>query len=173
MTTPERKSDEMTPGCRVYHSRQELTEKVVTGERGGRRSNKIPSPILNQLLAIPGIVGAEVHVYHVAIYRSPMFEWKEIEPRVWELLDCFNLGVGNLLFEAAPDDCVPVEMGQGFRLIFQQEGSPNLICAVLEHQGHIVWKDGPIDHKNFTREQHLERVRMLLANAGLPDGVKL
>lgn len=173
----ERRADHPSDSIRVYHCNQELTGRVVAAERGSiaaeGKDDTTPA-ILYRLLEIRGVMAAEVHVYHVVIHKAPMFEWEAVEKQVWELLDCFNLGEGNLMLELDTDDCDPVDIGKGFRIIFQRdETSPNLVRAALEHEGRVIWQDGTINHKTFTREQHLNRVRMLLANAGLPDGVTI
>lgn len=163
-----RMKNELGQGACVYHSRQELSSTLHVAERG-TTTNDSPA-LLQDMLRIPGVIAAELHSYHVTLHRSPMFEWEEIDPHVWAILDCFNLGEGGLFTDVPADE--PIDLGQGFRLLFQREDA-SLVRAMLEQDGRVVWQDDTINYQTFTREQHLDRVRLLLSNAGLPAGVKL
>ena len=76
---------------RVYFSKQKLVATICAGEAGMPQELLADAdPFLETLLAIPGVYTAEYHQYHVAIRKTPMHDWEEIEPHLLKLLSSFN-----------------------------------------------------------------------------------
>jgi len=82
---------------RVYFSKQALTSQPMVAEPGIPSGNSF----LDAVLEIEGVDIAEIHRYRVAVLKSPMWDWSEIESRMLRLLAAFNLGEGCL---ATPND---------------------------------------------------------------------
>lgn len=74
---------------RVYHVREQLTEKQI--EISGSAD---AGAVTEELARIRGIACVTVERYQVSITKGKAFDWAEVEPAVLEFLRLFNNGEG-------------------------------------------------------------------------------
>ena len=87
---------EMTndPNIRVYHTRFELCS---TFEEGSRGSSGELSEFSNLMLEIRGVAHVRLLPYVLMIFKAPLFDWTEVEPKVIDLLSSFAKSQEELL----------------------------------------------------------------------------
>lgn len=92
-----RKILENEKDARMYFTRTRLCDQPMVVEAGTEQS--CPNTLVGALLEIDGIAAVELHMYHVAVHKSPMYDWDEIEPRMLRLLSAMHSDLQEMLDE--------------------------------------------------------------------------
>jgi hypothetical protein len=99
--TPFFRVEQPSVDVRTYHVRLRLLDDAgsqgfVAGSEHGDWGFEV-SPLLRFVLTIPGVAGAEVRAYYLAVQKSPLFSWDEIETELMPLI----YGVKQAIVETA------------------------------------------------------------------------
>jgi hypothetical protein len=71
--------------CRIYHTRMILTDFASQGVMKCDGVENMVDGVLSVVIAIPGVVSANVEPHKLTVVKSPVFDWEEIEPKIREL----------------------------------------------------------------------------------------
>ncbi len=71
--------------CRIYHTRMILTDFASQGVMKCDGVENMVDGILSVVIALPGVVQANVEPHKLTVIKSPVYGWEEIEPQIEEL----------------------------------------------------------------------------------------
>lgn len=79
------KQDTDSAECRIYHTRMILTDFASQAVMKCEGVEDMVDGVLSVVIAIPGVVQANVEPHKLTVVKSPVYDWEEIEPKIQEL----------------------------------------------------------------------------------------